>query len=51
MKSKEEIEKLINRLATQNIELAADQYQQGEWVNIQIYCNNAAINYLKWVIE
>ena len=49
MKSKEEIERLINRLATQNIELATEQ--QGEWVNIQIYCNNAAINYLKWVIE
>lgn len=48
MKSKEEIERLIKRLKDQNNELA--NCTEG-WMHIQEYCNNAAINYLKWVIE
>lgn len=48
MKSKEEIEKLIKRLEDKNKELP--DCAKG-WMHIQRYCNNTAINYLKWVIE
>ena len=48
MKSKEEIEKLIKRLENQNKELPA---HAEDWATIQKYCNNTAINYLKWVVE
>lgn len=48
MKSKEEIEKLIKRLEDQNKELPA---HAENWATIQKYCNNTAINYLKWVVE
>ena len=47
MKTKEEIEKLIKRLEDQNKELPT----YAEWATIQKYCNNTAINYLKWVVE
>jgi hypothetical protein len=48
MKTKEEIEKLIKRLEDQNKELPA---HAENWATIQKYCNNTAINYLKWVIS
>ena len=48
MKSKEEIERLIKRLEDQNKELPA---HTENWATIQRYCNNTAINYLKWVVE
>ena len=48
MKTKDEIERLIKRLEDQNKELPA---HIDNWATIQKYCNNTAINYLKWVIE
>lgn len=47
MKSKEEIEKLIQRLENTNKELPCNE----EWATMLKYCNNTAIMYLKWVIE